>query len=219
MTSRRARQDSLNHAARHEPVVGGLRLRRRRPRRSAREHRRRPFDRLGRRVHSYLVPFDPFGMPTISRNPSAEPAGSALRLREELRRRSVCSRALLQRSDAERRAVRRARACPPHGRRVGRTARRPARPAARPEHNHRDIHRTTNVLPIGSGPDITPGQILPPVVPPVMLDPLTTLASLVGSPASRISPSSSPGWRRDRSYTITDMFGTPAGHRYRDYRG
>ena len=35
---------------RHEPVVRGPHLRRRRPRRADRQHRRRPADRLGRRV-------------------------------------------------------------------------------------------------------------------------------------------------------------------------
>ena len=44
------RQLRHEHRHRHEPVVRGHRLRRRRPRRPGREHRRRPPDRLERRV-------------------------------------------------------------------------------------------------------------------------------------------------------------------------
>ena len=45
----------------------GPRLRRRRHRHPDRQHRRRPPDRLGRRVQQYLVPFAPFGIATVSR--------------------------------------------------------------------------------------------------------------------------------------------------------
>ena len=61
-------------------------------------------DRLidwGGEFNSYLVPFDPFGMPTISRNPSPQLAGPALRVREERRRRPA-PRSASTRSDPTR---------------------------------------------------------------------------------------------------------------------
>ena len=81
--------DNLNtderdeRSARHEPVVRGLRLRRRRPRRPDREHRRRPPGRLGGEYNSYLVPFNAFGMATVNRAENPALQGAARLARSE----------------------------------------------------------------------------------------------------------------------------------------
>ena len=116
----------------HEPVVGGLRLRRSRPRRDDREHRRRPPGRLGRRVQQLPRPVRPVRHAHDQPQPVAGPPGPAHGVRQELRCGSVPLPDLRERSGAERRAVRRDRAGHAFGRSLGRPARRPARPAARP---------------------------------------------------------------------------------------
>ena len=140
-------------------------------------------DRLidwGGEFNSYLVPFAPFGMPTVSRNPSPQPPGPATRSRRATAPTS-CSRRSTA-SDPARNGE-------PFGE-IGLVLHMdaawgdqhggPRDPQPGHEHDHRDIHRTTNVLPIGSGPDLTASQIGPPPPGPVVLAPAITAASLVG---------------------------------------
>ena len=66
--------NGLNDLDRHEPVVRGLRLRRRRPRRDDRQHRRRPPDRLVGRVQQLHGPVQP--VRRADDEPPASPAAS-----------------------------------------------------------------------------------------------------------------------------------------------
>ena len=76
------------------------------------------------------------------------------------------------------------------------------------EHGHRDIHRTDNVLPIGSGPDMTPSQISTPPPPPVILDPTMTFAALVGlSGMTAFLLQFTGGAGATLDWTITDSLG------------
>ncbi len=134
--------------------------------------------------NSYLVPFDPFGMPTISREPSPN-------LRDLLYAFSKSSGAdqLLQAiysSDPARNGE-------PFGEIAlvdhedaawGDQHAGPRDPQPGHEHNHRDIHRTANVLPIGSGPDITASQVNRPAPDPIILAPAITAAATVGAAAA-----------------------------------
>jgi hypothetical protein len=68
------------------------------------------------------------------------------------------------------------------------------------------------VLPIGSGPDITPGQVDPPVPDPVVLDAAITAASIVGLfKVATFQLTFAGGAGATVSYTITDGIHTVGG--------
>ena len=160
-----------------------------------RQHRRRPADRLGRRVQQLPRPVRPVrhgdGQP--------QPVAAACRTCSTRSRRAPAPTSSCRRiysSDPARNGE-------PFGE-LGLVTQQdaawgdqhggPRDPQPGHEHNHRDIHRTTNVLPIGSGPDVTPTAVDPPGADPVILDPAITAASSRRSRRHRHRPDHLLGW-------------------------
>ncbi len=129
--------------ARHAADLRRPRLRRRRPRRADRKHRRRPADRLGRRVQH--LPGAVRAVRHGHRQPHAAAAAGGVPVRAvgERRRRSYARRRHRQGGHSQRRAGGRAGRRAPEGRGVAGADRRAGRPAGR-QHPRRQARRAAH---------------------------------------------------------------------------
>ena len=228
-TPRTATADGRDQLAerhsRHAPELRGPRLRRRRPRHPHRQHRRRPADRLGRRVQQLPRPV------RAVRHRDRQPPGRAAAARVPLRavvqrgrRPDARQRPGRQRRDApgpQRRADRRARPGHPAGPRLLAAAdRRPDRPAGR-QHPGRQARRAARRrlqqrLDAGlrgrqrrRGRSPAARSRSPPPrsarTPRPSSTPTTTCRSTTRSPATMSTQKPTGGWKSN-SYVIFDYW-------------